>query len=67
MSIAPFNKVLREKDRSEKSDLTFYPKRQENLPGRISLPDEQEELPPAEWIMPDQLHGYIKGRDNDLL
>lgn len=66
INIIPFNKVLKKKP-PEKSGFFFNLNRQENIPGVMKLPDDQQELPVDEWIMPDQPQGYIKGRDNDLL
>jgi hypothetical protein len=67
INITPLKKVVKKKDPPEKSGFSFYLNRQENLPREIKLPDEQQELPVDEWIMPDQPHSYIKGRDKDLL
>jgi len=67
IDILPFKEIVKKKDPSGKSGFSFYPNRHENRFREIRLPDAQQELPVDEWIMPDQLHGYIKGRDNDLL
>ena len=67
IDIIPFDKVLKKKDPSEKRGFSIYPNRQGSRLRGNRLPDEQQELPVNEWIMPDQPHGYIKGRDNDLL
>jgi hypothetical protein len=67
IDIIPFEKVVKKKDLPEKSGFSFYPNRHDNRFRETRLPDIQRELPVDEWIMPDQPHGYIKGRDNDLL
>ena len=63
IDIIPYKEVVKKKDPPWKSSFSFYPKRFRE----IRLPDVQQEIPVDEWIMPDQPHGYIKGRDNDIL
>ena len=68
INMIPFKKVLRKRYRPENTRFSFYLNKQiKNLPPDMSLPDEQEEFPVEEWIMPTQPEGYIKSRDNGLL
>lgn len=67
INIIPFKKIVMKKNRPEKIGFCFYLNRQKNMPRQISLPDDPQELPVDEWIMPVQPQGYIKCRDKDLL
>jgi hypothetical protein len=63
IDIIPYKEVVKKTYPPWKSSFSFYPSRLRE----ISLPDAQQEIPVDDWIMPDQPHGYIKGRDNDIL
>jgi hypothetical protein len=68
ITMIPFKRALKKNDQKRKTDFSFsIDSKIKKLPEKKDLPAQQFELPFAEWKTPSQPHGYIKGRDNDLL